>query len=110
MFVAVYEFDVKDDMEQTFVDAWLELTMGIYEKYGSYGSRLQKDKSGVYIGYAQWPDRDTWARDWSEDTSLEPSRNTMRSCLVGVRTVYEAEVVADYLQLQAYDLSRTSKE
>ena len=98
MFVAIYEFIVKDGMQEEFVASWLEVTRGIYKHYGSHGSRLQKDKSGAYVGYAQWPDRETWARDWSADTRLEPARTTMRSCLDGVMTVYEAEVVSDYLQ------------
>ena len=98
MFIVIYEFIVKDDMEEEFAAAWLEVTRGIYKYYGSHGSRLQKDKSGKYIGYAQWPDRETWAHDWSADTRLEPARTTMRSCLHAVNTVYETNVVSDYLQ------------
>lgn len=100
MFVVVYEFDVKPGMEQDFADAWLEVTKGIYKNYGSYGSRLQRDKSGKYIGYAQWPDRETWSRDWPAEEFLAEPRQRMRSCLVSSSTVYEAEVVADYLQQQ----------
>ena len=103
MFIAIYEFAVKDGMHQDFIDSWLELTKGIYENYGSYGSRLQRDTSGKYVGYAQWPDRETWATDWSADTSLSPARDAMRACLVDVRTVYEAEVVADYLQQHKHE-------
>jgi len=102
MFIAIYEFDVKEGMEQTFITSWLEVTRGIYQYYGSYGSRLQKDKSGKYIGYAQWPDRETWARDWSSDALLQQARDTMWSCLDSSRTVYEAEVVADFLQADQY--------
>ncbi len=102
MFIAIYEFDVKEGMEQTFITSWLEVTRGIYQYYGSYGSRLQKDKSGKYIGYAQWPDRETWARDWSSDDTLNEAREIMWSCLTGSSTVYEAEVVADYLQRTRY--------
>ncbi len=102
MFVGIYEFDVKEGMEQKFIAAWLEVTKGIYRNYGSFGSRLHKDKTGKYLGYAQWPDQETWARDWSRDTSLDPARQIMRSCLNSSSTVYEAEVVSDYWQPEAY--------
>jgi len=98
MFVAIYEFDVKDGMENQFVEAWLSVTREIYKQCGSYGSRLQKDKNGIYIGYAQWPDRETWTKDWSPDPQVSGERANMRACLNSVLTVYEAEVVADYLQ------------
>ncbi len=98
MFIAIYEFDVKGGMEQTFVASWLEVTKGIYQDYGSYGSRLHKDKSGKYIGYAQWPDKQTWKQDWSSDNLLAGARETMWSCLDRSKTVYEADVVADYLK------------
>lgn len=103
MFIAIYEFDVKDGMEQEFVAAWLEVTKGIYQHYGSYGSRLQKDKSGKYVGYAQWPDEETWARNWTSDTILNRAGKTMWSCLNSSKTVYEAEVVSDYLQPGLYE-------
>ena len=103
MFIAIYEFNVKDGMEQKFVEAWLELTKGIYQSHGSFGSRLHQHKNGKYLGYAQWPDQETWARDWSPDTSLAPARQIMRSCLNSSTTLYEAEVVSDYLQPDQYE-------
>lgn len=98
MFVVIYEFDVKEGMEEQFTDAWLALTRGIYEFRGSFGSRLQIDKSGKFLGYAQWPDREAWAKDWSADTRLSSESKTMWSCLYSSKTIYEAEVVTDYLQ------------
>jgi len=103
MFIVIYEFDVKEGREDKFVAAWLEVTAGIYQNHGSFGSRLHRDKSGKYIGYAQWPDKKSWARDWSSDTSLSAARETMWSCLNGSRTVYESQVVSDYLQEGPYN-------
>ena len=28
--------------------------------YGSYGSRLHRDRDGRFVGYAEWPDESTW--------------------------------------------------
>jgi len=112
MFIAIYEFDVKDDKEDKFIEAWREVTEVIYKNYGSYGSRLQKDKSGKYVGYAQWPDQETWARDRSSDTALQRARDTMWSCLNSSKTVYAAEVISDYLQPEQYkhEPDRTMEE
>lgn len=52
MFIAVYRFRVLSGMEKTFEAAWLERTQGIYLRLGSLGSRLHRESSGDYIGYA----------------------------------------------------------
>ncbi|WP_409126676.1 hypothetical protein [Vibrio parahaemolyticus] len=50
MFIAIYEFEIKDGMEASFREAWLEVTKVIYQKCGSFGSRLHtSDKPNVLV-------------------------------------------------------------
>ena len=100
MFVAVYEFEIKEGTEASFREAWLEVTRGIYQHCGSLGSRLHtSDKPNVLVGYAQWPSREQWEKDHEiADDKFQQARNEMRRCLVQSRTVYKLEVSDDYLQ------------
>ncbi|WP_237738450.1 antibiotic biosynthesis monooxygenase family protein [Halomonas smyrnensis] len=100
MFVAMYEFEIKDGKEAEFREAWLEVTKAIYQHCGSLGSRLHtSDNPNVLIGYAQWPSREQWEKDKDvTDERYRLSRQTMRECLVQSRTIYTLDVCDDYLK------------
>ncbi|ELA6650065.1 antibiotic biosynthesis monooxygenase [Vibrio alginolyticus] len=100
MFIAVYEFEIKDGMELSFREAWLEVTKAIYQNCGSFGSRLHtSDKPNILVGYAQWPSREQWEKDHKlTDALYVKARNEMRNCLVRSETIYKLEVSDDYLQ------------
>ena len=109
MFVAVYEFEIKEGTETSFREAWLEVTKAIYEHCGSFGSRLHtSDKRNILVGYAQWPDRETWQKDRHViDEKYHRARKQMLDCLVQSKTVYELEVSDDYLRA---NLSRSPNQ
>ncbi|MBU1294806.1 MAG: antibiotic biosynthesis monooxygenase [Gammaproteobacteria bacterium] len=100
MFIAVYEFEIKEGTEASFRNAWLEVTKAIYKNCGSFGSRLHtSDKPNILVGYAQWPSREQWEKITDlTDELYQSARNEMRRCLVQSKTVYELEVCDDYLQ------------
>ncbi len=60
MFVAVYWWRVHPGKEAQFRKAWRRGTELIRDKYGSFGSRLHLDADGRFVGYAEWPDEQTW--------------------------------------------------
>ena len=60
MFVAVYWWRVHPGKEEQFRKAWHRGTELITQIYGSYGSRLHRDRDGRFVGYAEWPDEATW--------------------------------------------------
>lgn len=66
MFVAVYWWRVQPGKEEQFREAWCCGTRLIQERYGSYGSRLHKDADGRFVGYAEWPDEETWRRAFDQ--------------------------------------------
>ena len=109
MFVAVYEFEIKEGAETSFREAWLEVTKAIYQHCGSFGSRLHtSDKRNILVGYAQWPDRETWEKDRPViDEKYHRARKQMLDCLVQSKTVYELEVSDDYLRA---NLSRSPNQ
>ncbi|CAG9296957.1 antibiotic biosynthesis monooxygenase family protein [Celerinatantimonas diazotrophica] len=107
MFIAVYEFEIKDGTEALFRQAWLEVTKAIYQYCGSFGSRLHlSDKPNILVGYAQWPSREQWEKDRQiTDALYEKARDDMRNCLVQAKTVYKLDVSDDYLQTDSASAS-----
>jgi quinol monooxygenase YgiN len=100
MFIAVYEFKIKDGTEHEFRESWLEVTKAIYKNCGSFGSRLHTtEHPNILVGYAQWPSREQWEKDHQlTDQLYLVSREKMRNCLVDSKTVYKLDVTDDYLQ------------
>ncbi|NBB16354.1 antibiotic biosynthesis monooxygenase [Caulobacter sp. SLTY] len=62
MYVAVYAWRVKPGKEAQFREAWRRGTRAITQLYGSFGSRLHQAEDGRFIGYAEWPDEETWRK------------------------------------------------
>ena len=103
MFVAIYEFEIKEGFEEKFKSSWLKVTQGIYSECASLGSRLHTtDKPNILIAYAQWPNKDTWCNSEIQGDVIKAEREKMRDCIVSSKTVYEMDTVEDYLQDQVY--------
>lgn len=90
-------------MTREFVEAWTRMTEIIYEYEGSYGSRLHRGVGNLFIGYAQWPDRDTWNASGKKlpKAATEVSAK-MRECCEQITTVYELSVVKDLLNNEQF--------
>lgn len=99
MFVALYEFVVRDGQEEPFAQYWQLLTEGLYTHAGSLGSRLHRCADGRYLAYAQWPDRQTWmaARNLPLPVPYDQAREAMRATLISGATVEQLDVVVDGL-------------
>ena len=59
MFIALYRWKVKESLEKNFQEGWHRRTEEIYRHCGSLGSRLHRSEDGIWVAYAQWPDRPT---------------------------------------------------
>ncbi|MBE9547956.1 MAG: antibiotic biosynthesis monooxygenase [Proteobacteria bacterium] len=100
MFIAIYEFQVKSGSEDSFRESWSKLTHCIFQQNGSLGSRLHKQDEDRFVAYAQWPDRQSWesSREKGLNEEGEIARRQMWETLEAASTVYELDLVDDYLQ------------
>ncbi|MEZ4721920.1 MAG: antibiotic biosynthesis monooxygenase family protein [Flavobacteriales bacterium] len=97
-FAVVYQFKVKNGMEETFIQAWKSLTELIAQYEGGLGSRLHKNQRGEFIAYAQWPNRAAWENSGVNLPHQSQSiRQTMRDCCYEVNTQHELDVVTNLL-------------
>ena len=104
MFCVIYSFHVKSTRQTEFIDSWTELTKLIYKYVGSYGSRLHKVSDELYIGYAQWPDKNIWDKSGNnlpEEANLY--RENLRASCSHINTEYEMDTITDLLKSTIYN-------
>ena len=102
MFIAVYEFKVKEGQNKAFIKAWANMTDSIARHRGGLGSRLHKTEvERIYVAYAQWPSREmyfdeTGVKNFSAEENQE--RVKMKAATEYIKTVYLMEVVEDRIK------------
>jgi len=98
MYIVIYEFKVKENNTQKFIDSWKAMTNLLKLHEGSLGSRLHKQNELHYIAYAQWPSKeifDNSGKKLPENVS-EIRKNMKNSCEV-IKALHHLEVVEDLL-------------
>ncbi len=99
MFAVIYTFEVIPGKEETFVEAWRELTLLIFLHEGSKGSRLHKNEFGNYMAYALWPDKMTWENSGDKLPEIANTwRSQMRESCTNIETSFELNVIEDLLK------------
>lgn len=102
MFIALYEFRIKDGFAENFKESWATLTEGIYRCKGSLGSRLHStDHPNAFVAYAQWPTKEAY----ESEALIEPytkeevqARSKMRECCEEIKTLHLMDVIDDKLK------------
>ncbi len=76
-FCVIYRFRVRPGAEDTFRHGWAQLTKAIRDRRGGLGSRLHRTDEGLWLAYAQWPNRDAWERARQLETADPDAARTM---------------------------------
>jgi len=71
-FCVIYQFKVRPGMEREFKEGWRKATEAIRDKRGGLGSRLHLTPDGIWLAYAQWPDRETWEIALRSESAADP--------------------------------------
>jgi heme-degrading monooxygenase HmoA len=98
MYIVIYEFKVKENNAQKFIDSWTAMTNLLKLHEGSLGSRLHKQKELHYMAYAQWPSKeifDNSGKNLSENVS--EIRKIMKNSCEVIKVLHYLEVVEDLL-------------
>ena len=96
MFIVIQRIEVKPNKRQHFVLCWRTVHEAIEEHCGGLGSRLHVTDDGTYVGYTQWPDRETWGA-CELSAQYADVDESMREACASMETLYELEVVTDLL-------------
>ncbi|OBQ54967.1 antibiotic biosynthesis monooxygenase [Tamlana sp. s12] len=98
MYIVIYRFKVKQNLDQDFIKSWKGLTDLIYKYEGSLGSRLHKEKPNHYIAYAQWPSKTVFENSGGKlPIEANKYRDSMRLACDKIEVSNKLEVVEDLL-------------
>ena len=104
MFAVIYRWKIKPGLEAQFEEGWRAGTAAIAREFGGWGSRLHRGADGVFLAYAQWPDRETWekAMEMRMHHSNDEARAKYRASFEpeSFETLFAGEVTADLLDLK----------
>jgi heme-degrading monooxygenase HmoA len=97
MFCVIYRWRLKPGTEDAFVQAWRRLTRAIRERRGGLGSRLHRGGDGLWVAYAQWPDRAAWEAASLRDSADPEAAAIMADAVAERLEPIAVEAVADLL-------------
>jgi heme-degrading monooxygenase HmoA len=98
MFVALYRWRIKPNLERQFIEAWSERTAYLREKYDSLGSRLHRGNDGIFYAYAQWKSAEQRRQAFqAESENISEAAEKMRDAIEESFPETELEIAADFL-------------
>jgi hypothetical protein len=97
MFVIMYEFIVKTGQAEHFTQLWHNLTLLVTELSDSHGSRLHQASDTTWIGYAEWPSRDSWENSDLTQNEIAQLREQISAACDDIQIIYQLDVVDDLL-------------
>lgn len=102
-FAVTYRWRLHPGAEESFRQAWAEVTHHIASVCGGLGSRLHLAEDGTYLAYAQWPSRELWqaaqqAAPLPPDHPVRKSQEQMRAAVAETLPTTTMNVVEDLLK------------
>ena len=98
MFVVLYRWRIRPNLEQQFVENWSARTAYLQEKYDSLGSRLHRGSDGIWYGYAQWKSAEQREQVFNaESNTVSETSQKMREAIEESLPEIQLEITSDYL-------------
>jgi len=107
MFIALYQWKVKEGHEKNFLEGWHRRTEEIYQHCCSFGSRLHKSEDGTRVAYAQWPDRKTYDEAQSIPVVDTEARRMFRESIEEAYPDIYMNVIDDLLKAEIFTKQKT---
>ncbi len=98
MFIILYRWRIKPELEEQFVKAWSEVTEYYVKNFDSLGSRLHKGDDKIWYAYAQWKSAEQRENTFTNFPKL-PARNKMRESIEESFPEIKLEIFADFLEI-----------
>ncbi len=98
MFVVLYRWRIKEEIERQFVEAWSERTAYLLRQYDSLGSRLHRGDDGIWYSYAQWKSAEQREQAFQAESGIVPeTRRKFQEAIKEEFPEVELGIVSDYL-------------
>ncbi len=100
MFVVLYRWRVRPNLEQQFVENWSARTAYLREKYDSLGSRLHRANDGIWYSYAQWKSVEQREQAFNaESNTVSKTSQKFQEAIEESFPEIQLDVISDYLIL-----------
>ena len=100
MFIVLYRWRIKPNLEGQFIESWSERTAYLFKTYDSLGSRLHRGSDGVWYSYAQWKSAEQRQQAFAaESGKISETSRRFRAAIEEDFPEIELEIVSDYLIL-----------
>lgn len=99
MFIVLYRWRIKPELEAQFIAAWSEVTEFYSQNEHWRGSRLHRGADGIFYSYAQW-ESDELRRKAFEKRLDSDAGARMREAIEESFPETVLEIVSDFLNLQ----------
>jgi heme-degrading monooxygenase HmoA len=96
MFVVLYRWRIKPELETQFVEAWAEITSYYSLNEHWRGSRLHRGADGIFYSYAQWTSDELRQKAFENRPDLEAGAR-MREAIEESFPETVLEIVSDFL-------------
>jgi len=98
MFVVLYRWRIKPNLEQQFVENWSARTAYLREKYDTLGSRLHRGNDGIYYSYAQWESAEQREQAFRiESNKISEAQEKFREAIEESFPEIQLEIISDYI-------------
>jgi len=98
MFVVLYRWRIRVNLEQQFVENWSARTAYLREKYDSLGSRLHRGSDGIWYSYAQWKSAEQREQAFdTESSKISETSQKIREAIEESFPEIQLEITSDYL-------------
>lgn len=97
MFAAIYRWEPVPGREEDLVAGWRRCSTEIKKRFGSYGSRLHRTDTGLFVSYGRWPSveaREPYRRELDFDPE---SFQLMQSAIARELPEMRMQIVGDLL-------------
>jgi heme-degrading monooxygenase HmoA len=100
MFVVLYRWRVKPNLESQFVENWSARTAYLREKYDSLGSRLHRGNDGIWYSYAQWKSAEQRTQAFAlEANIISEASQKVQEAIEETFPEIQLEIVSDFIIL-----------
>lgn len=97
MFIILYRWRIKPDLEAQFIEAWSEITEFYVNNFDSLGSRLHRGNDGLFYAYAQWKSAEQRENAFNNAPKFEAGIKRREVIEESFPEVY-LEIQSDYLK------------
>ncbi len=100
MFVVLYRWRIKPNLESQFVENWSARTAYLREKYDTLGSRLHRGNDGIWYSYAQWESADQRTQAFAlEANTISEASQKFQEAIEEIFPEIQLEIVSDLIIL-----------